>query len=315
MEKVLLIIPENNKGKYILKGFGNSFKELSYFVIEKKIPDLNTEETIQINPEIIVFLWSNVREYEKLSDYYVSLKDSGIKFIHLAESIKNVPPEIKRNTDNYIFSIDSEIKKYKIKQSINASEYKTNFDGYKYKITFAGNPAYKEREKLLSELIKNFGPINIFCRSFDFYKSADEILKEGILDEHYLELYRASYKGYVESKKELADIYVSSGVNLDMRNPDKENINYRCLEITSSGGFLIAAESEDYNKYFESGKETEVYNTAEELTDKINFYLKNLNLAQLIAAKGKKRTITNYGSKDVLKTILKVVYGKDISSR
>ena len=44
MDKALIIISDNNKGKYISKGFANSFRELSYFVIEKKIYDLNIEK-------------------------------------------------------------------------------------------------------------------------------------------------------------------------------------------------------------------------------------------------------------------------------
>ena len=39
MDKVLVILSDNNKGKFISKGFSSSFKELSYFVYEKKIYD------------------------------------------------------------------------------------------------------------------------------------------------------------------------------------------------------------------------------------------------------------------------------------
>ena len=35
---------------------------------------------------------------------------------------------------------------------INAKDYKEKFTGYNYTITFAGNPAYDDREKLLSKI-------------------------------------------------------------------------------------------------------------------------------------------------------------------
>ena len=100
-----------------------------------------------------------------------------------------------------------------------------------------------------------------------------------------------------------------------MENPKKKQINYRSLEILAAGGFLIAQYSKPLVRQFDEGKEIETFTNADDLTDKINFYKKNLNIAQMIALKGKRNAITNHSYKDGLKKVLKVVYGKDISSR
>ena len=59
MDKVLVILSDNNKGKFISKGFASAFKDLSYFVYEKKIYDLNVEEIKKISPKIIFIFWKH----------------------------------------------------------------------------------------------------------------------------------------------------------------------------------------------------------------------------------------------------------------
>lgn len=315
MDKVLLILPDNNKGKYITKGYGSAFEELNYFVIERKIYDLNVEEIQQIKPHLVFCFWSDIKQNGLLKAFFDELVLENTVFIHCSELESEIPEIFKNKNKNYCFSTDSKDKKCKIIQCINPKNYKTKFNGYNFSITFSGNPAYPNREELLSKLIFNYGPINIFCRSFDFYKSVDEIYKNKLLNDNYLELYRASYKGYVESQKEIAEIYCSSKINIDIENKNKKNLNYRCLEILASGGFLITP----YNKYtvkqFDDGKDVETYKNFSELSDKIDFYLKNLNIAQSIAYRGKKNAVSNHSFYDRLKKMLKVIYGKDTCSR
>lgn len=312
MEKVYIIIPDNNKGKYITNGYTSAFKDLSYFLYQRKIFDLNAEEFNKISPDLVFCFWSDVQQNETIIDFFEKIDLGGKKCIHMSEKSEDIPFSIKEKNDSYCFSTDSKIKKFSLKSCIDPKDYKIKFNGYKYSITFAGNPAYKNREEFLSKLIYNYGPINIFCRSYDFYKSYEDIEKSKMLNKEFLELYKASYAGYVENQRELAEIYSSTKINLDFINPNKKQINYRSLEILSSGGFLIAEKSKPMTKQFDDGKEIETFTNANELIDKINFYKKNLNLAQLIALKGKRNAIGNHSYKDELKKVLKVIYGKDI---
>lgn len=315
MDKVLIILSDNNKGKFIAKGFSSAFKELHYFVYEKKIYDLNVEEITKINPHLVFVLWTDMTQKDLLINFLNDFKCENTVFMHCAELLSEIEFDCVSKNNHYVFASDMKGKKTKLLSSIMPSDYKTKFKGYKYNITFAGNPAYRNREEVLSKLILNFGPINIFCRSFDFYKSVDEIYKDKLLNDYMLELYRASYKGYVESQNELAKIYVSSKINLDIEKENPKSVNYRFLEVLASGGFLIAPYNKKIVKYFEDGKEFESYSNSDELIDKVGFYLKNLNIAQLIASNGKKNAVSNHSFYDRLKSMLKVIYGKNISSR
>ena len=315
MDKVLVIIPDNNKGKFISKGFSSAFKDFSYFVIEKKIYDLNLDEINQIAPDIIFTFWSDIKQTNDLLSFFENFKNSTSMLINLAENIADIPEFIQKQENSHCFSYDNKKKKYRILPAIAPKEYKRKFTGYRYLITFSGNPAYENRERVLAKLIYNFGIINIFCRSYDFYKSVDDMYRNNLLDEKYIHLYRDSYRGYVENPKELSYIYSNSKVNIDMLHDDSKLINYRCMEILASGGFLISPYSELITRTFEDGKEIETYKNDSELVDKINFYLNNANLAQLIASKGKKNVVSNHSFYDRLKVMLKEIYGKDSRNR
>lgn len=315
MEKVLVIIPDNNKGKYISKGFSSAFKDLSYYVNEKKIYDLNIEEIKKYSPDIIFSFWSDLSQNSELKEFINNFNNDKTVFIHYAELYKDIPNEYEDKTNHYLYSYDNKKKKYRIIPAVIPEDYKRKFTGYKYLITFAGNPAYKNRELILAKLIYHFGIINIFCRSYDFYKSVDDIYKEKLLNDKFIDLYRESYRGYVENQKELSYIYSSTKVNLDILNPNKKPINYRCMEILASGGFVISSYNDMIIKYFEDGKEIETYKTDSELIDKIRFYMNNANLAQLISAKGKKNVVSNHSFYDRLKIMLKGIYGKDSCNR
>lgn len=315
MEKVLVIIPDNNKGKFISKGFSSAFKDFSYFVVEKKIYDLNVDEVNKISPNIFFIFWSDIKQTNDLIDFLEKVQNKNATFINLSENLSDIPDKIQSLDNSYSFSYDNKKKKFRVLPAISPKEYKRKFTGYRYLITFSGNPAYENREKILAKLIYNFGIINIFCRSYDFYKSVDDMYRNNLLDEKYIHLYRDSYRGYVENPKELSYIYTNSKVNIDMLRDDSKLINYRCMEILASGGFLISPYSELLVKTFEDGKEIETYKNDTELVDKINFYLNNANLAQLIASKGKKNVVSNHSFYDRLKVMLKEIYGKDSRNR
>ncbi len=314
MDKVVLIIPDNNKGKFVTKGFSLAFSELSFFVYEKKIPDLNDKELNKISPSVIFIYWTGLNQREIVCDVISKYVNTKTVFIHCDESGDDIPKEYKNQTNHYIFISNAKTKKNIFKYGIAATEYKTKFRGYKYGITFAGNPDTKEREEILSSLINNYGAINIYCRSYNFYKSLEEIQSLNLMDKNSVELYRKSYRGYVESRKKLANIFVSSKINIDIISKNKKAINYRCLEVMASGGFLISQKNADNIKYFDEGKDFETFETKEELIDKIEFYLKNLNIAQSIALRGRINAVNNFSCTDILKNMLKVIYGKNIGS-
>ena len=128
-----------------------------------------------------------------------------------------------------------------------------------------------------------------------------------------------NYNNLTNAEKErenLKSILVGSEhVLLSMLNPNNKDLNYRFLEILASGGFLLSPYNKITSLYFDEGKEFDTYTSEVDLVDKVNFYLKNLNIAQLIATKGRRNVVSNHSFYDRLKSMLKVIYGKDFSSR
>ena len=82
MDKVLVILSDNNKGKFISKGFASAFKDLSYFVYEKKIYDLNVEEIKKLVQKLYSFFG---RMLHKLKIYVIFFKITAlqIQFLYI----------------------------------------------------------------------------------------------------------------------------------------------------------------------------------------------------------------------------------------
>ena len=93
MEKVLVILPDNNKGKYIAKSYASAFKNFSFFVFERKLLDLSIDEVNNIKPNIIFTFWSDMENNDDLLDFFSTinfclLKKSNrrsIPFLHTVE--------------------------------------------------------------------------------------------------------------------------------------------------------------------------------------------------------------------------------------
>lgn len=62
--------------------------------------------------------------------------------------------------------------------------------------------------------------------------------------------------------------------------------NMKTFEIPSSGGFMITNRTDEQLYFFEEDKEAVYFNTADELIDKINYYLKNESVREKIRLKG-----------------------------
>lgn len=75
---------------------------------------------------------------------------------------------------------------------------------------------------------------------------------------------------------------------------NKEQMKGRHFEIPAFGGFQLSNYVEFLENYFTIGKEISVYNTIDDLVDKIHYYLENENLRRSITQYGYKRTQTQH---------------------
>ena len=117
--------------------------------------------------------------------------------------------------------------------------------------------------------------------------------------------------------QEMNDIFRQSRINLNISNSrnfdfrfatsswknfksfrktpkNKEQMKGRHFEIPAFGGFQLSNYVEFLEDYFAIGKEITIYNTIDDLVDKIRYYLKNENLRRAITQSGYQRTTTQH---------------------
>lgn len=100
-------------------------------------------------------------------------------------------------------------------------------------------------------------------------------------------IHGANVCGRVDSYTEMPIVFRESKINL--------NITYRAIEtglpqriwdVLGCRGFLLTTYSEELPEYFDIGTDLDVFTSAEELVDKIGFYLDHDDLRRLIAQNG-----------------------------
>jgi spore maturation protein CgeB len=65
----------------------------------------------------------------------------------------------------------------------------------------------------------------------------------------------------------------------------------RNFEIPALGGFMLSERTKELHGFFEEGKDAEYFSTKEELLEKVQYYLKNLEKLETIAKNGQMRSI------------------------
>ena len=111
-----------------------------------------------------------------------------------------------------------------------------------------------------------------------------------LLTEEEMETYKNAYRGFLTTEKELAEVYQSSKINVNITLQGKSSLNYRVFEIPASCGFLITDYMDDLEENFEISRDLEAYRDVGDLVDKIKFYLKNPQIAERIAINGAIKT-------------------------
>lgn len=200
-------------------------------------------------------------------------------------------------------------KKFKI----DLINFITEFSGYKHTISFTGNPSNEKTLKLLCEVVKNFkNKLHIFADEKQFLRSKKIIKKENLLEENDLMLYEKNYKGEIPKSEDLPELYSSSKINLCINSRTKSLTDMQVFEVLASGGFLITNEREDLEKYFEQSRNLETFIDAADLIDKIDFYLKNMDITQRVAQLGRFEVIKNYTISPKRKKKAKVKYSQSL---
>lgn len=317
MLKVLITLPNSIAGTLIMKGFAQGFKSNGCFVLEKDLRELTTNDIEKLKPNLIMgydygflfgddknltnYILKNKNNYH-LIHYFADEPNGKFAFVNKPELFKEFK---KLNLTSYIwdknYTKDLPNCQY-LPLAVNHKVYRQNTDFYKekpfYEISFVGRPLTDIRQKTLASLIKKFGKkLNIFCYEKHFLQSLDDIQEKQLLTEEELDIYKSSYKGFLKTEEEIAEVYANSLVNINITLQGKSGLNYRVFEVLASRGFLLTDEMDDIKENFIISKELETYQNIDDLLDKTSFYLKNPIIAQKIATIGfadviKKHTYT-----------------------
>lgn len=301
-----------------MEGFANGFELNKCRVMTKVVDELTSTDVEDFCPDMIFgydysFLMDeNCTKIIKQSGcenlvFYFADEPQG-EFVlgdkpELYEALKKLNPKVFIWDKDFLDEFKGSIY---LPLAINPKKYSTKFYDYQYAITFVGSHFTDRCQKILCELVKAFkNKLNIFSYEKHFLQSVKEIKEKNLLDENDLAIYSKCWKGFVDGEDELAQIYGSSKINLNINLQGKSSINYRVFEVLASGGFLLTDEREDLKKYFEISKHLETYKDIQDLIDKIDFYLKNINIAQRIAQLGKAEVVRNHTFSARARLILK----------
>lgn len=300
-------MPRSIAGGLIMDGFALGLEMNKCIVLKKVVDQLSQEDVQSFKPDMILGY-----DYSFLMDEGCSeiIKKSECKNIvcyfadeprgkfalgdkdYLYEEIKKFNPKIFIWDKDFLNEFENSTY---LPLAVNPIKYITDFSEYKYTISFVGRPLTDIRQKILCELVKVFkNKVHIFSYEKHFLKSIEQIKEKNLLDSEDLEVYSKCWRGFVEKEEDLAKIYNSSKININITLQGKSSINYRVFEVLAASGFLLTDEREDLKTLFEPSKHLETYKGTDDLIDKINFYLKNLNIAQRIAQLGKLEVIENH---------------------
>ena len=72
-------------------------------------------------------------------------------------------------------------------------------------------------------------------------------------------------------------------------------VSTRTFEIPACGGFMLHIDNDEVREYFIPGTEIDVFSDAEELTDKVRFYLERPEVRAKMIARAYTRTVPSYG--------------------
>lgn len=324
MTKFLVILPKSIAGSLIMKGLAQGLRACGICVYEKQVDNITVDELEKIKPTDILsydygFLgYKNLENYikENLSNlnlihYFADAPKSKFAYgenIDFYENLKQLNPIVFVWEKTYLKDFANT---YFLPLAIVPSLYDVVFSGFKHYISFVGRPLSDKRQNILVNLSKIYkDKLAIYSYEAHFKQSVEDIKEKNLLNDIELEVYKKSYKGFLSDEKSMAKVYNASLINLNITEQGQDNLNYRLFEVMGSNGFLLTDNMPSISEFFKVGKELDVYNNEQDLVDKIDFYLKNREIAQKIALNGVIKIKTKHTFVDRARNILSVVYNK-----
>ncbi len=271
-KNILFYDPQKNLYQYGKDSMNERFLEL----IEKEKPDyvffwlIYDEfyiETLlkirEISPKTIIinFFGDDDSQFEIFSRYYGLIFDYSLILPQLPNSIYK-----KEGIKNYFFTLLANLDNYtplKIEK--------------KYDVTFIGTPK-SDRYELIRYLKENNINIKLFGWGWDSYPDLKDVYEGPLSDTDLV-------KKINESKINLCFTKNYYGV---------PHVKGRVVEVAACNSFVLVEYSTRYLDLFKEGKEIVMFNSKEDLLEKIKYYLKNEKQREKIAERAYKKIVKNY---------------------
>lgn len=124
-------------------------------------------------------------------------------------------------------------------------------------------------------------------------------------------LTNVDFRGFADYTTEMPFIFRDSQINLNITlRSILSGIPLRCLDVMGAGGFLLSNYQPELAEYFVDGQEMVMYESHDDLLDKIEYYLVHEKEREEIALCGKEKIKKEFSYEKKLKEIFGVVFGK-----
>lgn len=157
-----------------------------------------------------------------------------------------------------------------------------------------GSPFFDERKQILEKAAKTI-KIDFWGYGVDNFDQNNPILKNYHGESWGIDMYNTFYNSKICLNCHGDDIVENYAANM------------RLYEITGVGAMLITDMRKDLSSIFKIGEEIVVYNSAEELIEKVEYYLSHEEERKKIAKAGQERTLRDHAWENRMKKLLEYV--------
>jgi spore maturation protein CgeB len=276
---------------------GKIFKSYEDYVYKKLLNEIKEK-----NPSLIIVILRSIPPYvikelkKTLSTKIIFW--TGDAFINLERGyalISEYDAWFVKDTYMYDFMKNKlSLNVYCIPECFNPdfiSEIDANQFGTLHDITIAGT-LYPYRAKILEHFINKGFNISIF----------------GSLPKWMDKKWKKIHTNKYITLKEKNNIFFKSKINLNTLHYGEVNAgNCRLFEIAGAGGFQICDRKEIINEYFEEDKEIVFFDNLDDLEKKMNYYLKNPEIAMQIGKASQVKALKHHTYKNRIDKIFKII--------
>lgn len=109
------------------------------------------------------------------------------------------------------------------------------------------------------------------------------------------DLVKIDYRGSVDYWTQMPKVFYGSRVNLNFTIPNiKSGIPLRVWDVLGAGGFLLTNYQPELEMYFEPDRDLVIFESKQELEEKVSFYLEHEDLRKEIARNGYEKVKSNH---------------------